>query len=125
MNAPFEACHIQPLPVAMPFLLGEVNMYLYDGGGTLTLFDAAVPTEDAWQVLQQALAARGAAARDIRRVVLTHHHFDHTGLTGRVIDESGAELCGHPELPLQAGLSYTFDDAYNAWLAALLEVLGV
>ncbi len=124
MIAPLETCHIQPVTVAMPFLLGEVNMYLYDGGGTLTLFDAAVPTEEAWQVLQKTLAARGAAVRDIGRVVLTHHHFDHTGLAGRVVDESGAELCGHPELPLQAGLSYTFDDAHNAWLATLLEGLG-
>jgi glyoxylase-like metal-dependent hydrolase (beta-lactamase superfamily II) len=124
MNAPNEAFHLQAVPVATPFNFGDVNMYLYDGGEALTLFDAAFPTEASWQALQEALAARGATVRDIRRVVLTHHHFDHTGLAGRVVDESGAEVCGHPDTPLETGLSYNFDEEHSTWLAALLEGLG-
>ena len=124
MNAPTDAFHLHTVPIATPFSFGDANMYLYDGGEALTLFDGAFPTEEAWAALLQALAALGATARDIRRVVLTHHHFDHTGLVGRVVAESGAEVWGHPEIPLRTALAYSFDDAHNAWLAALLEGLG-
>ena len=125
MNAPFEAYGLLPITVPMPFFSGDVNMYLYDGGEALTLFDAAIPSEEAWQALRQALARRGATVRDIRRVVLTHHHLDHTGLVGRVVDESGAEICGHPEIPLQMALAYSFDDAYTAGMTPMLEGFGM
>lgn len=124
MIPPAEVHLVQTITVASPFHFGPVNMHLYDGGETLTLFDAAFPTEEAWAALQAALAERGATVRDIGRVVLTHHHFDHTGLTGRVVAESGAEVCGHPEIPLWMGLSYSYDDAHHAWLSGLLTGLG-
>jgi glyoxylase-like metal-dependent hydrolase (beta-lactamase superfamily II) len=124
MSAPNEAFGLQTVPIATPFPFGDANMYLYGGGDGLTLFDAAFPTEESWLALQEALAARGNTVRDIRRVVLTHHHFDHTGLVGRVADESGAEVCGHPEIPLRAGLAYSFTEEHSAWMAALLAGLG-
>jgi glyoxylase-like metal-dependent hydrolase (beta-lactamase superfamily II) len=124
MDAPNEAFHLQTVPVATPFPFGAANMYLYDGGEALTLFDAAFPTEEAWSALLQALSARGATVRDLRRVVLTHHHFDHTGLVGRVVAESGAEVWGHPEIPLSARLAYSFDEEHSAWMAGLLKRLG-
>ena len=125
MNAPLQEFRLKPIPVAMPFQSGDVHMYLHDGGETLTLFDAAFPTDDAWDALQRALAEWGRTVRDIGRVILTHHHFDHTGLVGRLAAESGAELCAHPDLPLQAGLSYSYDEAHNAWMRELLGGLGV
>lgn len=124
MGAPIDAYCLQPVPIPTPFHFGDVYMYLYDGGEALTLFDAAFPTEESWAGLTRALAERGRTVRDLRRVVLTHHHFDHTGLVDRVVAESGAEICGHPEIPLQAALSYTFDEEHNAWLAVLLAGLG-
>ncbi len=125
MDAPFEEFRLQAIPVVMPFQSGEVNMYLYDGGQTLTLFDAAFPLDDSWDALQRALAAWGRSTGDIGRIILTHHHFDHTGLVGRVVAASGAEVCGHPEMPLQAGLAYTYDEAHNAWMRETLGGLGV
>lgn len=125
MNTPLETFGLQSIPVPMPFQSNDVHMYLYDGGGPLTLFDAAFQTGGAWDALGRALAERGRTVRDIGRVILTHHHFDHTGLVGRLAAETGAELCGHPEIPAAAGLSYTYDEAHNAWMRELLHGLGV
>ncbi len=125
MDAPTETFHLQPISVPMPFQSNDVYMYLYDGGETLTLFDAALPTDDAWDRLERALAERGRTVRDIGRIILTHHHFDHTGLAGRLAAETGAELCGHPEVAAAAALTYTYDEAHTAWMRGLLLGFGV
>jgi glyoxylase-like metal-dependent hydrolase (beta-lactamase superfamily II) len=70
---------IYRITVPTPFAVGDVNMYLIKGE-TLTLVDAGVKTEEAWQAFQQQLGQLGFTPSDIEQVVLTHHHPDHVGL---------------------------------------------
>ncbi|HOQ90855.1 MAG TPA: MBL fold metallo-hydrolase, partial [Candidatus Hydrogenedentes bacterium] len=71
---------IAPIVLPTPFPVGDVNVYLYRGQDRLTLFDAGVKTDQAWDALVEQIRELGYEIRDIGRIVLTHHHFDHIGL---------------------------------------------
>ena len=77
--------------VPLPFLLRYVNSYVFIGSDGLTVIDPGLRTAEALACWDEALARLGASKRDIRRIVLTHHHPDHIGLAGLFQQESGAE----------------------------------
>jgi glyoxylase-like metal-dependent hydrolase (beta-lactamase superfamily II) len=66
-----------------------VNFYLIDDPGGLVLVDAGLPGHAAQ--LRGQLAAAGRSLSDIRAVLLTHAHPDHTGLASR-LQEAGAGI---------------------------------
>ena len=68
---------------------GVVNFYLIDDPGGLVLVDAGLPGH--LVQLRGLLAASGRSLADVRAVLLTHAHPDHTGLAGR-LQEAGAEI---------------------------------
>lgn len=70
---------IHQMIVPTPFPVGDVNMYLVEGDA-LTLVDAGVKTEEAWESFRMQLKDIGYKPEDIEQVVLTHHHPDHVGL---------------------------------------------
>ena len=74
--------------------LGEhgVNFYLIEDPDGLTLIDAGVPANLAQ--LRGLLAGLGAALADVRAVLLTHGHLDHTGLA-HTLQEAGASIWVH------------------------------
>ncbi len=78
-----------------PFDVGQVNLYLAEGD-PLTLIDCGTRTDDAYNTLVGGLAELGYQVGDIRRVLITHHHVDHIGLSRRIAEESGAEIWAHP-----------------------------
>ncbi|MBS4194579.1 MBL fold metallo-hydrolase [Lederbergia citri] len=61
-----------------PFAVGDVNVYVVKGDA-LTLIDAGVKTDAAWEAFTFQLAQHGLTPEDIEQVVLTHHHPDHVG----------------------------------------------
>ena len=69
--------------------LGKTFSYLLLD--SLTLIDTGVPTEEAYKGLTEELDAVGVKPGDIQRVILTHLHRDHTGLTDR-LRALGAEV---------------------------------
>ncbi|MDX8359698.1 MBL fold metallo-hydrolase [Cytobacillus sp. IB215316] len=85
---------ILKLTVPTPFPVGDVNMYLIKGD-SLTLIDAGIKTEEAWNVFRTQLNEYGYRPEDIEQVVITHHHPDHVGL----LDYLPADLpvIGHPK----------------------------
>jgi len=83
------------LSVPTPYPVGPVNLYLILGDEP-ALIDSGPGTEEAWQALQQGLAAHGLRIADLRDVVVTHAHLDHYGLAGRVQAEAGARIYAHP-----------------------------
>jgi len=86
------------IPVPIPHGgLRYVSVYVLglDGGG-LTLVDTGWGDDQAWTALGNGLASIGASVADVRGVLVTHLHFDHLGLAGRVREASGAWVAMHP-----------------------------
>jgi glyoxylase-like metal-dependent hydrolase (beta-lactamase superfamily II) len=82
-----------PLPRS-PLRYVSVYALALDGGG-LGLIDAGWDSEESWDALIAGLAGLGASIEDVRGVLVTHLHFDHLGLAGRVRQESGAWIAMH------------------------------
>jgi len=82
------------LSLPTPFPVGAVNVYLFEGE-ELTLVDTGSQTSRTLASLRQQLATRGFQIRDIRRVIVTHTHLDHCGLTAQIVAESGARVFTH------------------------------
>jgi glyoxylase-like metal-dependent hydrolase (beta-lactamase superfamily II) len=89
------------IPVPIPGSpLRYVSAYAFGtGGGTgggLVLIDAGWGSEESWLALLAGLKSIGAEAADVRGVLVTHMHFDHIGLAGRLRRASGAWIALHP-----------------------------
>jgi glyoxylase-like metal-dependent hydrolase (beta-lactamase superfamily II) len=85
------------IPVPIPDNpLRYVSAYAFGTGAGLVLIDTGWDSEEAWQTLAAGLASIGAGLTDVRGVLVTHMHFDHIGLAGRVRQASGAWVALHP-----------------------------
>ncbi len=73
-----------------------INVYLVRAGGTWTLVDTGMNTEDSTAAFRAALDAIGIAPTDIGRLVCTHHHVDHYGTSGPYREFTHAEVYLHP-----------------------------
>ncbi|HEY3882385.1 MAG TPA: MBL fold metallo-hydrolase [Trebonia sp.] len=92
------ATDLWSIPVPIPRSpLRYVSSYAFAAaGGGLVLLDAGWNAEESWQALVGGLETIGASLTDVRGVLVTHMHFDHAGLAGRVRDASGAWVAMHP-----------------------------
>lgn len=86
---------IIPISIPTPFYVGDVNVYLIRED-PVTLIDVGPKTPQAEDALRKALAGHGLGFKDIKRIVLTHSHEDHCGLTRKIRDEAAnAEVLIH------------------------------
>ncbi len=72
----------------------NVNCYLVVEDGAATLVDTGLPAT--WPLLLAGLAQLGLQPTDVRGIVLTHAHFDHTGSAARAREELSAPVHLHP-----------------------------
>lgn len=74
----------------------SVNVVILDGDdGWLTLVDAGPPgAEDA---VCAYIAKIGHQVADVKRIIITHHHVDHTGSLAGLAQRTGAEVWAHRE----------------------------
>ena len=93
MITALDGLHCLPLPI--PFPDSPVNVYLAEGE-SLTLIDCGTRTDETYRALVDLLADHGYKIGDIQRLLITHHHTDHSGLAERIVAESGAEVWAHP-----------------------------
>lgn len=70
---------ISQITIPTPFAVGDTHMYLLKGD-RLSLIDAGIKTEDAWEACRHQLKKLGYYPNDIEQIILTHHHPDHIGL---------------------------------------------
>ena len=85
------------IPVPIPKNpLRYVSAYAFASGGGLVLLDTGWAAEESWQALLAGLGSIGASAADVHGVLVSHMHFDHAGLAGRLRDASGAWIAMHP-----------------------------
>lgn len=79
----------------------DVNAYLVDDGGTLTLVDAGTPFLRS--TLAEAVAATGHALADVDRLLLTHYDLDHFGGLLRAAALDATVYAGTVDADLLAG----------------------
>ncbi|GAX89943.1 MBL fold metallo-hydrolase [Effusibacillus lacus] len=84
------------IAIPTPYAIGDVNVYLLEGE-TLTLVDTGNYTKEAWNALVKGIEAAGYRVTDLKQVVLTHFHEDHTGLAHRLKERTGATVLSHPD----------------------------
>ncbi|MCW3013222.1 MAG: hypothetical protein JWO02_314 [Solirubrobacterales bacterium] len=82
---------IHRIPIPTPFGIGDVNVYLVQDD-PLTLVDSGPNSATALLELERALAALGHGLEDIRLLVVTHQHIDHTGLAHAIAARGRAEI---------------------------------
>ncbi|WP_420557276.1 MBL fold metallo-hydrolase [Roseovarius sp.] len=76
-----------PLPMA----LDHVNIYALDEGDSWTIVDTGVRTKRSIALWEHVLAGP-LQGKPVSRVILTHHHPDHIGMAGWLMDRFGADL---------------------------------
>ncbi len=74
--------------------LGPVNAFLIDDDG-LTLIDTGVPGSS--DAIHQAVRELGRQPSDIRRILVTHCHADHSGSLAALVRATDAPAYMHPE----------------------------
>jgi len=85
------------IPVPIPRNpLRYVSAYAFGAGPGLVLIDSGWGSEQSWRSLLAGLGSIGAGIGDVRGVLLTHMHYDHVGLAGRIRQASGAWIAMHP-----------------------------
>ncbi len=73
--------------------LGVGRAYLYQEADRLTLVDTGLPSS-ADRVFA-AIERIGRRAEDLRQIVITHYHHDHTGSLADVVERTGAQVLAH------------------------------
>lgn len=96
---------MQPQPVVpgvyiIPFAIGQVYLWVWDGG--LTVVDTSVAgSADA---ILQAIEAISKQPGDVREIVLTHFHADHVGSAAELAERTGAPIFAHwADAPVMRG----------------------
>ncbi|MFF2009224.1 MBL fold metallo-hydrolase [Streptomyces sp. NPDC058195] len=75
--------------------LGHTLVHVLETGRGPVLIDTGWDDPEAWDTLGAGLEAVGTGVAEIHGVVITHHHPDHHGLSGRVREASGAWIAMH------------------------------
>jgi glyoxylase-like metal-dependent hydrolase (beta-lactamase superfamily II) len=86
---------IDSIVLPLPFELKSVNVHILRQEDGYLLIDCGLDTKDSFETLAAGVAALGLEWRDIRRILLTHLHPDHMGLSARLLELTGAELWMH------------------------------
>ena len=76
---------ILPVPISS---LKSVFVYLFRDKDENLLIDTGWSGEESWDVLKSAFAEIGFNAKDLQRVVISHFHPDHFGLSSRLKKEA-------------------------------------
>ncbi|MFD0962287.1 MBL fold metallo-hydrolase [Paenibacillus chungangensis] len=76
----------------LPFSLKWVNSYVIPEHKGYTIVDPGLRTDETIAVWREVMEERGILWADISRIVLTHQHPDHYGLSGYMQERSGAPV---------------------------------
>lgn len=101
--------------------LRYINGYVLEDSGGLTLVDCGWKADDVLAALHAGLQALGHELSQVRRVLITHNHFDHYGLAATLRRAGVAELMMHA-LDWERAQRFATerrenDRAADAWLA--------
>lgn len=71
------------------------NVYVLEGGNGHILVDSGWDSQEALWTLQEGMKASNLKLRDIKKIVITHIHPDHYGLSTKIKQICGAEVAIH------------------------------
>jgi len=74
--------------------MGYVNAFLIAGDDGLTLVDSGLPRKK--DRILSAVAGTGRQPADLKHILITHHHIDHMGSLGDLMEATGAKSYVHP-----------------------------
>src|SRR3990170_5024174 len=74
--------------------MGYVNAFLIVGDDGLTLVDSGLPGKK--DPILSAVARVGRRPADLMHILITHHHIDHMGSLGDLMEATGAKSYVHP-----------------------------
>jgi len=91
------------IPVIIPTnsMLRTYNCYLIKGNKEVTLVDAAIDDDEAYNYFLETLADNNLQVKDITQIVLTHNHSDHTGFVRRIREQTKVDVYAHPNAHLR------------------------
>ena len=92
----------------LPMTLDHVNVYALDDGDSWTVVDTGIHSDHAVALWEQVLTGP-LQGKPVGRVILTHHHPDHIGMAGWLMERFDAELV----------------TTRTAWLLARMLILDV
>ena len=75
--------------------IGFTQAYVLESSDGPYLVDTGWNHDSAWADLTAGLESLGTSVAEVRGIIVTHHHPDHLGLTGRVRDVSGCWIGLH------------------------------
>jgi glyoxylase-like metal-dependent hydrolase (beta-lactamase superfamily II) len=105
--------------------LGFTLVYVVDTDRGPVLVDTGWDDPKSWDTLTAGLSALGTAADEIHGVVITHHHPDHHGLSGKVREASGAWVAMHAaDSAIVARTRETDASRWLAYMSAKLTAAG-
>jgi glyoxylase-like metal-dependent hydrolase (beta-lactamase superfamily II) len=85
---------IHKIEVPIPYPVKWVNCY-YIEDSVPTLIDTGLSLPECFDALAEGVRKAGGHIGDLARVIVTHGHSDHSGLTGRIQEIGGAEIFVH------------------------------
>ncbi|MEU5310622.1 MBL fold metallo-hydrolase [Streptomyces sp. NPDC021562] len=105
--------------------LGHTLVYVLDTDRGPVLVDTGWDDPGSWDVLVAGLAACGTGVAEVHGVVITHHHPDHHGLSGRVREASGAWIALHAaDAAIVRRTRETRPERWFTYMAAKLTAAG-
>jgi glyoxylase-like metal-dependent hydrolase (beta-lactamase superfamily II) len=98
--------------------VGKVNVYLIEDA-IPTLVDTPPKGAVYMNELQAALNGKGCSIKDIKRIIITHPHFDHCGAAAEIVRLSEAEVWAS-----RGGARYLehFDDEFSKEFQYYMEI---
>lgn|SRR5690625_864267 len=112
---------VHQLTIPTPFYIGDVHIYLIVGE-VISLIDAGVKTEAAWNSLKLQLSKLNYNPEDIGQIFLTHHHPDHIGLVEKF---PNAKIIAHNYVDYWLKQDKQFLSSYEQYYKVLLAKTGV
>lgn len=83
------ADHIYQVQLPLPFALRIVNCYLLEDDDGWSIIDTGLHTPEGEATWQSVFALLSIIPGDLRRIVITHHHPDHYGMAGWLLNWNG------------------------------------
>ncbi|MDU4698473.1 MAG: MBL fold metallo-hydrolase [Paenibacillus sp.] len=113
------------VPISMAPPLRRVNSYVLRGDEGITIIDPGPRTDETEAEWRAAWQELGIVPRDIRQIVLTHHHPDHYGLAGYLQEVTGADVLMSPRAYEETQLMWGEGSQMNEKLPELFRQHGM